>query len=74
MPNKYNTRSLPNLEVLQTSELAYALSIASLPPPRRETLDRQAGISAGGDQELLLCSSQTIGDSMTPTSRQDILT
>ena len=33
-------------------------------PPRRHTPGRRAGISPGRDLELLLCSSQTIGDSM----------
>ena len=34
------------------------------PPPRLQNPGRRAGISAGGDLEFFLCSSQTIGGSM----------
>ena len=39
----------------------------TIPPPRRQTPGRRAGISAGGKLELFLCFSQTTGGSMNWT-------
>ena len=48
---------------LRTSKQAQPAK-RTIPPPRQQTPGRRAGISAGGDLELLLFSSVTIGDPM----------